>query len=106
MTFLFDTDAISELLRPRPARRAGGRWRRGSGRLFGPSASLRLAGGRAFHRKCWSFDLVDRPDPRPEIEPFQWNPESLRWPVKVKEKPDLIFLDPPYFNKMAEQYSK
>ena len=49
----------------------------------------------AFQRKCWSFDIVDRPETRPEIEPFQWNPKDLQWPVKGKEKPDLIFLDPP-----------
>ena len=60
----------------------------------------------AFHRKCWSFDLVDRPETRPEIEPYQWDPENMLWPVKGKEKPDLIFFDPPYFNKMAEQYAE
>ena len=60
----------------------------------------------AFQRKCWSFDIVDRPETRPEIEPFQWNPESFQWPVKGKEKSDLIFLDPPYFKKMADQYVK
>ena len=60
----------------------------------------------AFRRKCWSFDIVDRPETRPEIEPFQWNPKNLQWPVKGKEKPDLIFLDPPYFKKMADQYVK
>ena len=60
----------------------------------------------AFQRKCWSFDIVDRPETRPEIEPFQWNPKNLQWPVKGKEKPDLIFLDPPYFKKMADQYVK
>ena len=68
----------------------------------------------AFHRKCWSFDLDDRPETRPEIEPYQWNPENLLWPVppkglragKGKEKPDLIFFDPPYFNKLAAQYGK
>jgi site-specific DNA-adenine methylase len=49
---------------------------------------------------------VDRPETRPEIESFQWNPESLQWPVKGKEKPDLIFLDPPYFKKLADQYVK
>ncbi|MBE9569983.1 MAG: hypothetical protein IMF11_05125, partial [Proteobacteria bacterium] len=59
---------------------------------------------------------------RPEIEPYQWNPESLLWPVppkgqragppkgqragKEKEKPDLIFFDPPYFHKLADQYRK
>ena len=68
----------------------------------------------AFHRKCWSFDLDDRPETRPEIEPYQWNPESLLWPVppkgrlagKGKEKPDLIFFDPPYFSKLADKYTK
>ena len=60
----------------------------------------------AFNRKCWSFDLVDCPETRPEIEPYQWNPENLLWPVKAKEKPDLIFFDPPYFDKLADQYTK
>jgi len=60
----------------------------------------------AFNRKCWSFDLVDRPETRPEIEPQQWNPESLVWPVKRKERPDLIFFHPPYFNKLADGYTK
>ena len=59
-----------------------------------------------FNRKCWSFDLVDRPETRPEIEPHQWNPETLIWPVKGKEKPALIFFDSPYFNKMADLYTK
>jgi len=68
----------------------------------------------AFNRRCWSFDLVDRPETRPEIEPHQWNPEGLLWPVppkgrragKGKEKPDLIFFDPPYFKKQENQYTK
>ncbi len=60
----------------------------------------------AFNRKYWSFDLVDRPETRPEIEPHQCKPENLLWPVKAKEKPDLIFFDPPYFNKLAIQYTK
>ena len=60
----------------------------------------------AFNRKCWSFDLVDRPETSPEIEPHQWNPETLIWPVKGKEKPALIFFDLPYFNKLADQYTK
>ena len=59
----------------------------------------------AFGRKCWSFDLVDRPETRPEIEPFRWDPERLVWPVNGKEKPDLIFFDPPYFKKMTKQYA-
>jgi len=58
----------------------------------------------AFNRRCWSFDLVDRPETRPEIEPHHWNPEGLLWPVppkgrragKGKDKPDLIFFDPPF----------
>ena len=60
----------------------------------------------AFHRKCRSFDLVHRPETRPEIEPHLWDPEKLVWPVKGKEKPDLIFFDPPYFKKMADQYEE
>lgn len=60
----------------------------------------------AFHRKCWSFDLIDRPETRPEIEAFTWNPDNLLWPVKGKEKPDLIFFDAPYFKKMAAGYSE
>jgi len=43
----------------------------------------------AFHRKCWTFDLVERSETRPEIEPHLWDPENLVWPVKGKEKPDL-----------------
>jgi hypothetical protein len=58
----------------------------------------------AFNRRCWSFDLVDRPETRPEIEPHQWNPEGLLWPVKGKDKPDLIFFDPPYFKKQQNHY--
>jgi hypothetical protein len=60
----------------------------------------------AFGRKCWSFDLADRPETRPEIEPYHWDPDALVWPVTGNKKPDLIFFDPPYFNKMAEQYEK
>ena len=60
----------------------------------------------AFGRKCWSFDLADRPDTQPEIEPHQWDPKCLKWPVKGKEKPDLIFFDPPYFKKQADHYTE
>jgi hypothetical protein len=60
----------------------------------------------AFNRKCWSFDLVDRVDHRPEIEVHQWKSPHMKWPVKSKEKPDLIFIDPPYFKKMDHQYSE
>lgn len=60
----------------------------------------------AFNRRCWSFDLLDRMNTRPEIEPFLWDPENLVWPVPAAKKPDLIFFDPPYFKKMAEHYMK
>lgn len=60
----------------------------------------------AFNRRCWSFDLVDRPDTRPEIEPFIWGPKTPAWPVAGGNKLDLIFLDPPYFKKMAGHYTK
>lgn len=58
----------------------------------------------AFGRKCWSFDLDDRPDTRPEIEPYRRDPDALAWPVTGGKKPDFIFFDPPYFNKMAKEY--
>ena len=60
----------------------------------------------ALGRKCWSFDLNDRAETRPEIEPFQWDPEKLAWPVNGYQKPDLIFFDPPYFKKIADQYEE
>ncbi|MFH1951419.1 MAG: ParB N-terminal domain-containing protein, partial [Pseudomonadota bacterium] len=86
------------------ARRAGGRRWRGGGDLSGPSASLRLAGGRAFNRKCWSFDMDDRPETRPEIEPCFWDITNLKWPIIGKTKPDLIIFDPPYFKKQSNNY--
>jgi ParB/RepB/Spo0J family partition protein len=58
-----------------------------------------------FGRRCWSFDLLDRPEERPEIEPHLWDPKNLVWPVDGIMKPDLIFLDPPYFKKKAKQYA-
>jgi len=63
----------------------------------------------AMGRRCWSFDMDDRPETRPEIEPFTWGMSSgqgLSWPVSAKEKPDLIIFDPPYFNKKAAEYDK
>ena len=60
----------------------------------------------AFNRKCWSFDLDDRPDTRPEIEPYFWDAANLKWPVKGKTKPDLIIFDPPYFTKQSSNYAK
>jgi len=32
----------------------------------------------AFNRKCWSFDMDDRPDTRPEIEPCFWDITNLK----------------------------
>ena len=43
---------------------------------------------------------------RPEIKLFRCSPESLLWLVKGREKPDFLFFDPPYFNKLAGQYTK
>jgi len=60
----------------------------------------------AFNRRCWSFDLVDRCDRRPEIECYQWQTKNLQWPYQGSEKPDLIFFDPPYFKKKADDYGK
>ncbi len=58
----------------------------------------------AFNRKCWSFDMDDRPDTRPEIEPYFWDITNLKWPIKGKTKPDLIIFDPPYFKKQSNNY--
>jgi len=63
----------------------------------------------ALNRRCWAFDIKDRLKTRPEIEPHTWTlsaDQQLTWPVKSKEKPDLIIFDPPYFNKKAEDYDK
>ena len=63
----------------------------------------------ALGRRCWAFDMMDRPETRPEIEPFTWDISSdqgLLWPVSAKEKPDLVIFDPPYFDKKADSYDK
>jgi len=60
----------------------------------------------AFNRKCWSFDMDDRPDTRPEIEPYFWDFNDLKWPIKGKTKPDLIIFDPPYFKKQSSNYDQ
>ncbi|MBT7629845.1 MAG: transcriptional regulator, partial [Desulfobacula sp.] len=63
----------------------------------------------ALDRRCWSFDMIDRLETRPEIEPFTWDTSSgqqLSWPVSSKEKPDLILFDPPYFDKKAADYDE
>ena len=56
----------------------------------------------AFNRRCWSFDMVDQPDERPEIEHHFWDINKLKWPVNGKTKPDLIIFDPPYFSKKGK----
>lgn len=63
----------------------------------------------ALNRRCWAFDMTDRPEIRPEIEPHTWTlptANPLAWPVSSKEKPDLIICDPPYFDKKAADYHK
>ena len=66
----------------------------------------------ALNRRCWAFDMIDRPETRPEIEPHTWtistanqlNCESADKLTSSKEKPDLIIFDPPYFDKKASDY--
>ena len=60
----------------------------------------------ALSRQCWSFDKEDRPDLRPEIEPFLWNHKEPVWPLNSKAKPDLIFFDPPYYKKKEKEYKE
>ena len=71
----------------------------------------------AMNRRCWAFDMQDRSETRPEIEPHTWtrppahqlkssSAHQLLWPVSSKEKPDLIIFDPPYFDKKAADYDK
>ena len=63
----------------------------------------------ALGRRCWSLDMADRPDTRPEIEPCFWDFKGNDWGnsamVTSKDKPDLIILDPPYFDKKAQEYA-
>jgi len=56
-----------------------------------------------FERKCQAFDLAPAND-RPEIRYHYWDPENLVWPIT--KKPDLIFFDPPYFSKKANEYER
>ena len=72
----------------------------------------------ALNRRCWAFDMIDRPDTRPEIEPYFWDSRDFYSYEKAseisesqkffnsKEKPDLIILDPPYFKKKAGDYAE
>ncbi|ETR67289.1 MAG: hypothetical protein OMM_11763, partial [Candidatus Magnetoglobus multicellularis str. Araruama] len=59
----------------------------------------------AFNRRCWSFDLKDRKDKRPEIEKFYWDPKKIQWPVNSKQKPDLILLIHHISRKKTDDYS-
>ena len=62
----------------------------------------------AFNRRCWSTDMIDQPDKRPEIEPHFWEITQGAQKDKPflhgKGKPDLIIFDPPYFDKKAKDY--
>ncbi|MEA3416012.1 MAG: DNA methyltransferase [Thermodesulfobacteriota bacterium] len=63
----------------------------------------------ALGRRCWGFDMTDRSETRPEIEPHTWTYSSdhqMFWPVSSKEKADLIIFDPPYFDKKAADYDR
>ncbi len=63
----------------------------------------------AMGRRCWSLDMEDRPDTRPEIEPYFWDIKSKVWKSTItasKDKPDLIIMDPPYFSKKEKEYDK
>ena len=68
----------------------------------------------ALNRRCWAFDMIDRPETRPEIEPHTWtipaanqlNSSSTDKLTGPKEKPDLIIFDPPYFDKKAADYAE
>ena len=67
----------------------------------------------AFNRRCWTLDMIDRPDTRPEIEPYYWDikgdfkkdqkPSGI---FNSKQKPDLIICDPPYFDKKRDDYAQ
>ena len=69
----------------------------------------------ALSRRCWAFDMSDRPDTRPEIEPHTWaslstanqfNSTPANPLTSSKEKPDLVIFDPPYFDKKASDYGE
>lgn len=56
----------------------------------------------AFGRKCRAYDLATRRN-RPEIQQHYWQLNNMTWP-ELKKKPDLIFFDPPYFDKKKDDY--
>jgi hypothetical protein len=53
--------------------------------------------------------MDDRPETRPEIEPWFWDLEQ-EWDTlpffNTREKPVLIIFDPPYFDKKADAYAE
>ena len=60
----------------------------------------------AFNRRCWTLDMIDRPDIRPEIEPYYWDVKGdFKKGRKTsvffisKQKPDLIIIYPPGFDE-------
>jgi len=60
-----------------------------------------------FERKCQAFDLAapqDKQAERPEIEYHYWESAPETWPIT--RKPDLIFMDPPYYTKKKKAYQK
>jgi ParB/RepB/Spo0J family partition protein len=63
----------------------------------------------ALGRRCWSLDMEDRAELRPEIEPCFWDTRRKNWEDTIlagREKPDLIIFDPPYFQKKADSYGE
>ena len=56
-----------------------------------------------FERRCQAFDLAVH-DRRPEIEYHYWEPGTKTWPIA--RKPDLIFIDPPYYTKKKKAYQE
>jgi len=60
-----------------------------------------------FERKCRAFDLAaprEKQARRPEIEYHYWEPATDTWPAAGK--PDLIFMDPPYYTKKKKAYQE
>ena len=49
----------------------------------------------AMNRKCRSFDMEDRQEKRPEIQPHFWDVDNPEWPIKGNDKPTLVIFDPP-----------
>jgi len=51
--------------------------------VFDPMAGGGVAADTclAFNRKFWSFDMDNRTETRPEIEPCFWDITDLKWPI-------------------------